>query len=49
MPIRPATRADAPAILAFWNPIISGTTITFSPDTHTIESVGALIDARQVV
>lgn len=45
--IRPATSADVPAILAFWNPLIADTTVTFSPTLHTSESLSALIAERQ--
>ncbi|MFD2172539.1 GNAT family N-acetyltransferase [Rhodobacter lacus] len=45
--IRSATLADVPAILAFWNPVIAETTITFSPTLHSTESLGALITERQ--
>lgn len=45
--IRAATPEDSPAILAFWNPVIAETTITFSPTLHSAESLGALILARQ--
>lgn len=33
--VRPATAADIPAILAFWNPIIRETTVTFASDEKT--------------
>lgn len=45
--IRTATLADVPAILAFWNPLIADTTVTFSPTLHTPESLSALIAERQ--
>lgn len=45
--IRPATAADVEAIVAFWNPLIEHTTITFSPTLHTPESLSALIAERQ--
>jgi len=45
--IRAATLADVPAILAFWNPLIEDTTITFSPMRHSPESLFALISERQ--
>ena len=47
MPIRPATAADVPAILAFWNPVIGQSTITFSPTLHSAESLAAMIAERQ--
>ncbi|SOC10505.1 GNAT family N-acetyltransferase [Rhodobacter maris] len=45
--IRPATPEDIPALLAFWNPVIAETTITFSPTLHSAESLGQLISERQ--
>ena len=45
--IRSATPADVPAILAFWNPLIETTAVGFSPTPHTVESLGAMIAARQ--
>lgn len=44
--IRPATPADVPAILAFWNPLIETATVGFSPTPHTVESLTALIAER---
>jgi phosphinothricin acetyltransferase len=46
MIIRPATAADAPAILAFWNPVIRDTMITFSATLHDAAGLAALIAAR---
>lgn len=45
--LRPATKADAPALAALWNPWITGTAITFNPDPKTPEDMAALIAARQ--
>ncbi len=45
--IRPATAADVPAVIAFWNPVIRDTTITFSPAEHTPEGLAELIATRQ--
>lgn len=45
--LRPATKADAPALAALWNPWITGTAITFNPDAKTPEDMAALIAARQ--
>ena len=45
--IRPATAADVPAILAFWNPVIRDTTVTFSPTLHSAESLTEMIATRQ--
>ncbi|PCD77724.1 GNAT family N-acetyltransferase [Pseudothioclava arenosa] len=46
--IRPATPLDYPAILAFWNPVIRDTTVTFSSEEKTPESLEAMIAARRV-
>ena len=46
MIIRPATAADAPAVLAFWNPVIRDTMITFSATLHDAAGLAALIAAR---
>lgn len=43
MPIRPARPEDAEAILAFWNPFIRDTTITFQPLEKTLPEVRQLI------
>lgn len=45
--IRPATPRDYPAILAFWNPVIRDTTVTFSSEEKTPESLEAMIAARR--
>ncbi|MCE5971904.1 N-acetyltransferase family protein [Sinirhodobacter sp. WL0062] len=47
MIIRPATPADYDAILAFWNPVIRDTTVTFSSEEKTGDSLGAMIAARR--
>ena len=44
--IRPAEVGDAIAICGFWNPWIETTSITFSTDLRTPESVAADIAAR---
>jgi len=41
MILRPATRADAAPIVAFWNPVIRDTTITFSTEEKTAEGIKA--------
>ena len=45
--IRPAEPADFPAILGFWNPIIRGTTVTFSSEEKTPEGLAAMIGSRR--
>ncbi|MEZ5686190.1 MAG: N-acetyltransferase family protein [Paracoccaceae bacterium] len=45
--IRPATPADFPTILAFWNPVIRDTTVTFSSEEKTPESLAAMIALRR--
>ncbi|CAM3022759.1 phosphinothricin acetyltransferase [Paracoccus aminovorans] len=47
MDIRPAEDRDLSAILAFWNPIIRETTIVFSSEERTPESLGTMISARR--
>lgn len=47
MPIRPATPEDLPEILAFWNPMIRETTVTFSSEERTLESLGQMIATRR--
>lgn len=47
MMIRPVEPADLPAILAFWNPIIRETTIIFSSEERTEQSLGAMIATRR--
>lgn len=46
MKIRPATTADAPAIAAYWNPLIRGTTITFASAEKTVTEVATMITTR---
>ncbi len=45
--IRPATPADHAAILAIWNPVIRDTTVTFSSEEKTPESLGEMIAERR--
>jgi phosphinothricin acetyltransferase len=45
--IRPATPTDLPDVLAFWNPMIRDTTVTFSSEEKTLESLSAMIAARR--
>lgn len=47
MIIRPVLDTDLPAILEFWNPIIRATTIIFSSEERSVESLGALIATRR--
>jgi phosphinothricin acetyltransferase len=47
MNIRPVEEHDFPAILALWNPIIRNTTITFSSEEKTLQSLGAMVDERR--
>jgi len=47
MTIRPATPDDLPAILAFWNPMIRETTVTFSSEEKTPDGIRAMIAARR--
>ncbi|MDS9468439.1 N-acetyltransferase family protein [Paracoccus sp. MBLB3053] len=47
MTIRPATPEDLPKILAFWNPLIRDTTITFSSEEKTLEGLGQMIATRR--
>jgi L-amino acid N-acyltransferase YncA len=47
MMIRPYRAADAAAILAIWNPVIRETTITFSSEEKTAESLAAMIADRR--
>lgn len=44
--IRAATPADAAAVAAIWNPIISDTAITFQPCPHSEAGIAAIIAAR---
>jgi Sortase and related acyltransferases len=45
--IRPARAGDAPAIAAFWNPLIRETAITFSPLEKSEREIAAMIAERQ--
>lgn len=45
--IRPARTTDLPALLAIWNPIIRDTTVTFSSEEKTPESLAKMIEARR--
>ena len=47
MMIRPATEADHAALADLWNHFIRHTTVTFSPEEKTPESVAALIAQRR--
>lgn len=47
MIIRPAQEDDLAGILDFWNPIIRETTIVFSSEERTAESLSAMIVARR--
>lgn len=45
--IRPATPADFAAIMAFWNPMIRDTTVTFASEEKTAEGLAEMIAARR--
>lgn len=45
--IRPATPGDIPALLALWNPVIRNTTVTFSSEEKTAETLSAMIAERR--
>lgn len=45
--IRPATAADAPAIAAFWDPLIRDTLVTFNPVEKTEAEIATLIATRE--
>lgn len=47
MMIRPARDADIRALIALWNPVIRDTTITFSSEEKTPESLARIIDERR--
>lgn len=47
MDIRGAQDRDLAGILAFWNPIIRETTVTFSSDERTPEGLAQMIAARR--
>ena len=44
--IRQATEADAPALLAIWNPVIRDTLVTFNAAEKTEAELRAMIDER---
>ena len=44
--IRPARPGDAPAIVAFWNPLIRDTLVTFNPVEKTADEVADSIRAK---
>ncbi|WP_238366995.1 GNAT family N-acetyltransferase [Mesobacterium pallidum] len=46
MIVRPARPGDAGQIVAFWNPVIEATTVTFSTELKTESGVAADISAR---
>lgn len=46
MSLRPATAADAAAILAIWNPVIRDTLITFNPSEKTEAELIALLQGK---
>ena len=47
MGLRPARDGDIPAILAFWNPLIRETTITFSSEEKTAPGLARMIAQRR--
>jgi phosphinothricin acetyltransferase len=47
MIIRPAVSGDIVPILEFWNPLIRETTISFSDELYTLESLDGLIRERR--
>ncbi|GLK65932.1 GNAT family N-acetyltransferase [Paracoccus kondratievae] len=47
MALRPATNEDIPALLAFWNPLIRETTITFSSEEKTPGGLARMISGRR--
>ena len=47
MTIRSVTDADLPAIMAFWNPLIRDTAVTFSSEEKTVPSLQRMIAERQ--
>ncbi len=47
MMLRPATEADIPGILGFWNPLIRETTITFSSEEKTPAGLARMIAQRR--
>ncbi|MCW3781315.1 GNAT family N-acetyltransferase [Defluviimonas salinarum] len=47
MIIRPARETDIPALIALWNPVIRDTTISFSDEEKTPESLAQMIEERR--
>lgn len=47
MIIRPARETDIPALIAIWNPVIRDTTISFSDEEKTPESLAQMIADRR--
>ncbi|MDW4548041.1 N-acetyltransferase family protein [Defluviimonas sp. D31] len=47
MIIRPARETDIPALIALWNPVIRDTTISFSDEEKTPESLAQMIEDRR--
>ena len=47
MQVRPAVPDDIPALLALWNPVIRDTTVTFSSEEKTVETLGSMIAERR--
>jgi phosphinothricin acetyltransferase len=45
--VRPFVSADAGAVLAIWNPIIRDTTVTFSSEQRTVDSLSTMIAERR--
>jgi len=44
--IRPAQAADLAAIMAFWNPLIRDTMVTFNPAEKTLPDLAAMLAAK---
>lgn len=49
MIIRPASVADAPEIIAFWNPLIRDTAITFNPAEKSVTDLTRMIADKQAL
>jgi L-amino acid N-acyltransferase YncA len=45
MQIRPATPADAPAVLAIYAPVVTDTAISFETEPPTVDEMRARIEA----
>jgi L-amino acid N-acyltransferase len=45
--IRPVTPADFAAVMAFWNPMIRETTVTFSSEEKTPETLTEMVTSRR--